>query len=105
MVSRNYACSTFARQLRGCYKIVCTNGFDTSLALANTKAISRLGADAILLPKLKTPKDINAVQLIEEDMRIWTITEIVHRLLNIIHPPVHGMDACESKFFRIRVFQ
>ena len=87
-MSRNYACSNFARQLRGCCKIVCTDGFDTSLEQASTKAISRLGADVVLLPKLNTPKDIYAVQLIEEDMRSWTITETVQGILNIMHPRV-----------------
>ena len=31
-------------------------------------------------------------------MRIWTITEIVQGILDIIPPPIQGMVACESDF-------
>ena len=40
------------------------------------KALLILGATVVLLPKLTTPQDINFVQLIEEDIRIRTMTEI-----------------------------
>ena len=54
--------------------------------------------DAVFLTKLNTPKDIDAVQLIEEDMLIWTMMEIAKGILNTVHPRVQGMVAGTSDF-------
>ena len=51
-----------------------------------------------MLTKLNTPKDIDAVQRIEEDILIWTMMEIAKGILNTVHPRVRGMVAGTSDF-------
>ena len=64
-------------------KILCINGFDTPWAQAEAKSLSGLRVDAVLLPKVNTPKDIDDIsEMIDLGMQIWAIMETGQGILN-----------------------
>ena len=80
------------------YKIVRINGFDTPWARDDVDALSGVGADAILLPKVNTPRDIDNIgALIDKDMPIWAMMETAQGVLNAAqiaaHPRLQGIVA------------
>ena len=61
-------------------------------------ALSGVGADAILLPKVNTPRDIDNIgALIDKDMPIWAMMETAQGVLNAAqiaaHPRLQGIVA------------
>ncbi len=81
-----------------CYKIVRINGFDTPWGRDDVDALSGVGADAILLPKVNTPRDIDNIgALIDKDMPIWAMMETAQGVLNAAqiaaHPRLQGIVA------------
>ena len=80
------------------YKIVRINGFDTPWGRDDVDALSGVGADAILLPKVNTPRDIDNIgALIDKDMPIWAMMETAQGVLNATqiaaHPRLQGIVA------------
>jgi (3S)-malyl-CoA thioesterase len=80
------------------YKIVRINGFDTPWGRDDVDALSGVGADAILLPKVNTPRDIDNIgALIDKDMPIWAMMETAQGVLNAAqiaaHPRLQGIVA------------
>ena len=80
------------------YKIVRINGLDTPWGRDDVDALSGVGADAILLPKVNTPRDIDNIgALIDKDMPIWAMMETAQGVLNAAqiaaHPRLQGIVA------------
>ena len=77
------------------YKIVRINGFDTEWGLEDAKAVTEMNADAILLPKVAAPADLDALAQITGDLPIWAMMETPRGMLNAntiaAHPKLEGM--------------
>ena len=56
---------------------------------------TRSGGNIITQTELHQ-NDVDAVQLIAEDMRIWMMVEIAQGILKTVHPCVHGVVASKS---------
>lgn len=77
------------------FKIVRINGFDTPWGIDDAKAVTRMNADAILLPKVASPADLDALGEITGDLPLWAMMETPRGMLNAIeiaaHPKLDGM--------------
>lgn len=77
------------------FKIVRINGFDTEWGEADAKAVTQMGADAVLLPKVSSPADLDALAKITGDLPIWAMMESPRGMLNAAaiaaHPKLAGM--------------
>ncbi|WP_299648680.1 CoA ester lyase [uncultured Tateyamaria sp.] len=63
-------------------KIVRINGFDTAWGRDDAKAASDMGADAILLPKVSSPADLDALAAITGDTPLWAMMETPLGMIN-----------------------
>ena len=76
-------------------RIVRINGLDTDWGGADAKAAQAMGADAILLPKVSTPADLDALAEITGDTPLWAMMETPLGMLNAAqiaaHPKLQGM--------------
>ncbi|MEM7018163.1 MAG: aldolase/citrate lyase family protein, partial [Pseudomonadota bacterium] len=69
--------------------IVRANGLDTPWGVDDLNAIASSGANAVLLPKIDTAKDVlAAVTLLEaggapDDLQVWLMAETARGILNI----------------------
>ncbi len=76
-------------------KIIRINGFDTTWGVDDAKAASQMGADAILLPKVSSPSDLDALTAITKDLPLWAMMETPLGMLNAAqiaaHPKLTGM--------------
>lgn len=76
-------------------KIVRINGLDTDWGQDDAKAAASMGADAILLPKVNTPADLDAVAALVGDIPLWAMMETPLGMLNAAtiaaHPRLQGM--------------
>lgn len=76
-------------------KIVRINGLDTDWGQDDAKAAASMGADAILLPKVNTPADLDAVAALVGDIPLWAMMETPLGMLNAAtiaaHPQLQGM--------------
>ena len=76
-------------------KVVRINGLDTDWGLADALAASRMGADAILLPKVDSPADLDALAARTGDTPLWAMMETPLGMLNAAaiaaHPRLGGM--------------
>jgi len=77
------------------FKIVRINGFDTEWGMDDAKAVKDMGADAVLLPKVASPDDLDALAAITGDLAIWAMMETPRGMLNAgaiaAHPKLAGM--------------
>lgn len=77
------------------FKIVRINGFDTEWGADDAKAVTDMGADAVLLPKVASPDDLDALAAITGDLAIWAMMETPRGMLNAsaiaTHPKLEGM--------------
>ncbi len=77
------------------FKIVRINGFDSAWGLEDAKAVTQMKADAILLPKVASPADLDALAEITGDLPIWAMMETPRGMLNAAaiaaHPKLDGM--------------
>lgn len=64
------------------FKIVRINGFDTEWGMDDAKAVKDMGADAVLLPKVASPDDLDALAAITGDLAIWAMMETPRGMLN-----------------------
>ena len=63
-------------------KIVRINGFDTKWGRDDAQAARDMGADAILLPKVSSPADLDALAAITDDTPLWAMMETPAGMLN-----------------------
>lgn len=77
------------------FKIVRINGFDTKWGADDAKAVTDMGADAVLLPKVASPEDLDALAAITGDLAIWAMMETPRGMINASaiasHPKLEGM--------------
>lgn len=76
-------------------RIVRINGLDTEWGVDDAKAAKAMGVDAILLPKVSTPADLDALADITGDTPLWAMMETPLGMLNAAqiaaHPHLQGM--------------
>ncbi|APG48363.1 HpcH/HpaI aldolase/citrate lyase family protein [Phaeobacter porticola] len=76
-------------------KIVRINGLDTEWGHADAAAAAKMDCDAILLPKVSSPVDLDALAAITGDKPLWAMMETPRGMLNAAaiaaHPLLQGM--------------
>lgn len=76
-------------------KIIRINGLDTPWGAKDAKAAFDMDADAILVPKVSTPADLDELAKITGDTPLWAMMETALGMLNAAqiagHPRLHGM--------------
>ncbi len=76
-------------------KIVRINGLDTTWGRSDAEAVIKMACDAVLLPKVSSPDDLNALAAITGDLPIWAMMETPRGMLNAAgiaaHPLLQGM--------------
>lgn len=76
-------------------KIVRVNGFDTPWGKADAEAAAAMDCDAILLPKVSSAADLDALAAITGDKPLWAMMETPRGMLNAAeiaaHPRLQGM--------------
>ncbi|MEP1521067.1 CoA ester lyase [Ascidiaceihabitans sp.] len=79
----------------GRMKIIRINAFDTPWGKADAEAAAKMGADAILLPKVSSPADLDALAEITGDTPLWAMMETPAGMINAAsigaHPKLQGM--------------
>lgn len=77
------------------FKIVRINGLDSEWGLEGAKAVTTMDPDAILLPKVDSPADLDALAEITGDLPIWAMMETPQGMLNAsaiaAHSKLDGM--------------
>ena len=75
-------------------KIVRINGLDTEWGAADAAAVSAMNCDAILLPKVNSTADVDALAVLVPDLPIWAMMETPQGILNAAsiaaHPRIAG---------------
>lgn len=76
-------------------KIVRINGLDTEWGAEDARSVLEMDADAVLLPKVDSPADLDALAEITGEMPIWAMMETPRGMLNAdaiaAHPRLDGM--------------
>lgn len=76
-------------------KIVRINGLDTEWGREDAIAAAKMDCDAILLPKVNAPADLDALAEITGDIPLWAMMETPRGMLNAAaiaaHPGLQGM--------------
>ena len=76
-------------------KIVRINGLDTTWGRSDAEAVTKMACDAVLLPKVSSPDDLNPLAAITGDLPIWAMMETPRGMLNAAaiaaHPLLQGM--------------
>ncbi|WP_278923227.1 HpcH/HpaI aldolase/citrate lyase family protein [Pseudophaeobacter profundi] len=76
-------------------KIVRINGFDTPWGEADARAAAAMDCDAVLLPKVSSPADLDALAALTGDKPLWAMMETPRGMLNAAaiaaHPKLQGM--------------
>ena len=75
-------------------RIVRINGLDTEWGKADAAAVAAMDCDAILLPKVNGPEDVDALAALVPDLPIWAMMETPRGILNAAaiadHPRIEG---------------
>ncbi len=75
-------------------RIVRINGLDTEWGAADVAAVSAMDCDAVLLPKVNAPADVDALAALIPDLPIWAMMETPQGILNAAsigaHPRIAG---------------
>ncbi len=75
-------------------RIVRINGLDTEWGADDARAVAAMACDAILLPKVETPQQLEALARFCPDLPIWCMMETPRGALNALaladHPQVAG---------------
>jgi (3S)-malyl-CoA thioesterase len=76
-------------------RIVRINGLDTEWGQADAEAVAQMECDAVLLPKVETAAQLDALAKITGDLPIWAMMETPRGMLNAAeiasHPKMAGM--------------
>lgn len=79
----------------GRVRLVRINGFDTEWGRADAEAAAAMDCDAVLLPKVESPEQLDALAEITGDLPIWAMMETPLGMLNAgniaAHPKLQGM--------------
>ncbi len=77
------------------YKVVRINGLDTEWGREDAAEAAKMDADAILLPKVDRPEDLDALAEIVGDIPLWAMMETPLAMLNApaiaAHPQLEAM--------------
>ncbi len=75
-------------------RIVRINGLDTEWGADDARAVREMQADAVLLPKVGSPDDLDALAAITGDLPLWAMMETPRGMLNAAaiaaHPKLAG---------------
>lgn len=75
-------------------RIVRINGLDTEWGADDARAVREMQADAVLLPKVGSPADLDALAAITGDLALWAMMETPRGMLNAAsiaaHPKLAG---------------
>ncbi|EEE37298.1 citrate lyase, beta subunit [Rhodobacteraceae bacterium KLH11] len=74
-------------------RIVRINGLDTAWGRADAEALRDMEADAVLLPKVGSPADVDALAAITGDLPIWAMMETPQGMLNAAAIAAHPLMA------------
>lgn len=74
-------------------KIVRINGLDTEWGRADAEAVREMDADVVLLPKVGSAADVDALAAITGDMPIWAMMETPRGMLNAAAIAAHPLMA------------
>ncbi|HMM07982.1 MAG TPA: CoA ester lyase [Paracoccus solventivorans] len=89
--------AALAQDYGGRARILRINGFDTEWGRDDAAFAAGLGdrADAVLVPKVSRPEDLDAVAAITGDIPLWAMMETALGMLNAaaiaVHPRLQGM--------------
>ncbi|PIL21261.1 (3S)-malyl-CoA thiolesterase [Puniceibacterium antarcticum] len=76
-------------------KIVRINGFDTKWGRDDAAAVAEMACDAVLLPKVDSPEQLDALAAATGDLDLWAMMETPRGMLNAAaiaaHPQLRGM--------------
>ena len=76
------------------YRMVRINALNTDWGADDARAVVQMECDAILLPKVESPNDIDALQAKTKDLPVWCMIETPRGVLNALaiadHPAVKG---------------
>ncbi|MGB1208892.1 MAG: HpcH/HpaI aldolase/citrate lyase family protein [Paracoccaceae bacterium] len=76
-------------------RIVRINGLDTQWGAADAMAVAQMDCDAVLLPKVETTDQLDALAALTGDLPIWAMMETPLGILNAAaiaaHPKLAGM--------------
>ena len=76
------------------YKIVRINGLDTDWGADDAVVVAKMDCDAVLLPKVNSTDDLDALAKLIPDMPIWAMMETPQGVLNAAsiaaHPRMEG---------------
>lgn len=77
------------------FKVIRINGLDTPWGADDAAAAAKMDADAILLPKVGSPADLEALAKIVGDIPLWAMMETPGAMLNApaiaAHPQLQAM--------------
>jgi (3S)-malyl-CoA thioesterase len=77
------------------YKVIRINGLDTEWGADDARAAAKMDADAILLPKVGSPADLDALAALMGDTPLWAMMETPMAMLNAgaigAHPQLEAM--------------
>jgi len=75
-------------------KIVRINGFDTAWGAKDARAVTNMACDAVLLPKVETTSQLDALGAVVGELPIWAMMETPRAMLNAAeiaaHPSLQG---------------
>ncbi len=75
-------------------RIVRINGLDTEWGAADAAAVAAMDCDGVLLPKVNSPADVDALAALVPDLPIWAMIETPQGVLNApsiaAHPRMAG---------------
>ncbi len=74
-------------------KIVRINGLDTEWGRADAEALRDMDADVVLLPKVSSAADVDALAAITGDLPIWAMMETPRGMLNASEIAAHPLMA------------
>ncbi|WP_456386651.1 HpcH/HpaI aldolase/citrate lyase family protein [Profundibacter sp.] len=89
--ARNMLATALAQDYGARFKIVRINALDTEWGVADIAATR--GADAVLLPKVNSAADVQALAALVGDLPIWAMMETPLGILNAAEIAAHGQLA------------
>lgn len=76
-------------------KIIRINGLDTAWGADDARAVAKMAPDAVLLPKVSCPEDLDSLAKITGQLPLWAMMETPAGMLNAAaigaHPKLAGM--------------
>lgn len=91
LLARVLAATDFGPRAR----IVRINGLDTDWGRADVSAFAMAGIEALLVPKVSSPADLDAVAALAPNLTLWAMMETAAGMLNAgaiaAHPKLKGM--------------